>query len=377
MCGILGHFTVENNFSADRFARANNIVKYRGPDDFGYITLNNEYKINTWTDENMNDYNSQSRTIGGLGFRRLSIIDLSINGHQPMQVSDGLVWIIYNGEVYNYIELKNELIEKGYNFSTLTDTEVILYSYIEWGKDCLKKFNGMFSFAILDLREKIIFCARDRFGVKPFYYYFNNKNFIFASEIKQILELLPRKTDANYTVLFDFLSTGSYGNETEETYFNKVFRLIPGYYYLVDISNPNEINLKKIKWWDFNPDEIKVNYSEQVVFDNIRLLLEDSIKLRLRSDVTLGTCLSGGLDSSGLVCITDKLLSIYNHKHKVFVIGSNNPEYDETSYAKIIINKTNTDAYFKTPSSEDLQNDLNKFIWHHDEPLIKASMFGG
>jgi asparagine synthase (glutamine-hydrolysing) len=354
------------------------MVMYRGPDDYGYITLDEQFSVNEWRDENMRDYRARRKAIGGIGFRRLSIIDLTSAGHQPMCDEYRRYYIVHNGEVYNFLELRQELGAKGYEFRSKTDTEVVLKAYKEWGTDCLSRFNGMWSFCILDTKHRSLFCSRDRLGIKPFYYYFDGDRFIFASEVKQVISLLPSKVEMNEEILFDYLALGSYGNETSETFFTGISKLRPGEYLAVDLGQSDKIGVRSDVWWDLPSNGITGMHDEDA-YKSIRSLLGDSVRLRLRSDVPLGTCLSGGLDSSGIVCLVDRIIGerYKERKHKVFVIGSLDPEIDETHYAKTIINRTNVDAFFKFPNSIDLEKDLERFIWHHDEPLITASMFGG
>jgi asparagine synthase (glutamine-hydrolysing) len=378
MCGIIGCFSA-HGFNPDKLAHANNMVKYRGPDDFGYITIDESFRAREWKDEWLKDFASRSTVIGALGFRRLSIIDLSLKGHQPMHDGTGRFWIAYNGEVYNYLEIKRELESLGYSFASHTDTEVVLKAYMAWGSKCLKKFNGMWSFCILDIGRKQLFCVRDRLGIKPFYYYFDHKHFIFGSEAKQVLQLKPHGAALNSTVFFDYLALGSYGNETRETFFDDVWKLLPGQYLVVDLSQLDRINIRTNFWWDLPNNTSVTTTCARAVYDKIHSLLEDSIRLRLRSDVPVGTCLSGGLDSSGIVCLVDRIIGgkLKGSKHKVFVIGSVDPKIDETHYAKMVVKATSVEACVRYPDSVDLARDLERFIWHHDEPLLNASIFGG
>jgi len=237
MCGIIGYFSTVDRFNAERFAAANNMVKYRGPDDFGYLSVDRNFNIKEWRDENMRDFASNVQPFGALGFRRLSIIDLTPRGHQPMHEGNRKYWIVYNGEVYNYREIRSELVDIGYTFRSRTDTEVILKSYLEWGNDCLRRFNGMWAFCILDIPRKKLFCARDRFGIKPFYYYLDGSRFVFGSEVKQVLMLKPNDASMNHTVFFDYLALGAYGNETRETFFGDIYRILPGEYIDMDLSS--------------------------------------------------------------------------------------------------------------------------------------------
>lgn len=379
MCGIVGFLTAKNDFDPVRFAGANNMVRYRGPDDYGYITMNSGLMVREWKDENLKDLEEQEEVMGAIGFRRLSILDLSARGHQPMHEGDSRYWIVYNGEVYNYIEIRRELEQRGHSFTSATDTEVVLKSYIEWGADCLNRFNGMWAFCILDRNLGKLFCARDRLGIKPFYYFHDGGHFIFGSEVKQIISLMPSGTSVNTAVYFDFLALGSYGNESRETFFKGIHKMLPGEFLELDLSARDVFSLRRCSWWDLPVFSSNGGVDEHRVFDDIYDLLEDSIRIRLRSDVDLGTCLSGGLDSSGIVGIVDRITESEGRggNHKVFVIGSIDPRVDETHYARMVIDKSRVEPFFGSPVPFDIERELEDFIWHHDEPLLRASIFGG
>src|SRR3972149_8822917 len=219
MCGIAGIISFYSSVDPKMLMKMTDIVKYRGPDDYGYlgVDLNNGFyfpfkKIEEFSGSSIN---GNFQLI--LGHRRLSIIDLTEKGHQPMMYGNGSLWITYNGEIYNYVEIREEFKKKGYLFKSQSDTEVILASYLEWGKGCIEKFNGMWAFAILDVSNRELFCARDRLGVKPFYYHFNGEKFSFGSEIKQLLSLPWVKSDIHPGVLFDYISLNAYGSNSEQT----------------------------------------------------------------------------------------------------------------------------------------------------------------
>jgi len=375
MCGLTGYFSLKHNFEPTDFANANNLVKHRGPDDFGYVCIDRDFRYFEFFDENLSDYKiTNNFYIGGLGFRRLSIIDLSKNGHQPFVDEINRIIIVFNGEIYNYIELRTELEKSGHKFKSNTDTEVIIKGYIEWGAECVEKFNGMWAFCLLDLNKKEIFCSRDRLGIKPFYFFHNTEYFIFGSEIKQLLSLIPVQKNENGSVLLDYLY-GSYGNETENCYIKGILKLPAGHNATVTFNY--QINIYFKKYWDLPSDSdfIEDNYDEDYLKENLFELFQDSIKLRLRSDVPVGTCLSGGLDSSGIACSVKKILG--NSSHKLFFIQSPDDKYNEKKYVDLIAKETNFDVFLKKPEEIDFKDDFRKFIWHHDEPLIKASMFGG
>ena len=373
MCGITGFFSKTQNFSSLNFSKANNIIRHRGPDDYGYITIDNSLNVTEYFDENLENIKEKNKIIGAFGFRRLSIIDISKKGHQPMSDIKKNIWVIFNGEIYNYVELREELIDLGYEFKTRTDTEVILNSYKEWGNKCVLKFNGMWSFSILDIGNKQLFCSRDRLGIKPFYYSINDKRFIFSSEIKQILEYQNNKCALNEKLLFDFLAFGAYGNHSNETYFENILKLEAGCSLIYDI---NKNNITTYKYWDIENIKTIENNDENKVFKKIKSLLTDSIKIRLRSDVPIGTALSGGLDSSGIVCLVDKINKGKKNKNNVFTVTSNEENIKDPYYANIIKEKIETNSFETNFSEQHKIKDLYKFIYHQEEPLQSSSIFG-
>jgi asparagine synthase (glutamine-hydrolysing) len=227
------------------------IIKHRGPDDEGYLLVNtNSGKMSHCHGENTIDFiktrtshvfSSEPANLG-FGFRRLSIIDLSPSGHQPMSNADGSIWIIFNGEIYNYIELRQQLQSAGYHFKTQSDTEVILNAYCEWGESCLQKFNGMWAFAIWDNNHRRLFCARDRFGIKPFAYYYDGRSFIFGSEIKQVL-LNPVDRTLNVVMIYRSMKLNSFLCYGDETYFEKIKVLPHGHFIVIENGESKPANI--------------------------------------------------------------------------------------------------------------------------------------
>jgi asparagine synthase (glutamine-hydrolysing) len=282
MCGIAG-LILKNGAStgiADNISKMTHLIQHRGPDGEGIYCYRNL----------------------GLGHRRLAIIDVSPDGHQPMFYSNNQLVITYNGEIYNYIEIKQELENLGYTFFSQTDTEVILAAYAEWGQECVHRFNGMWAFAILDKLKNTVFCSRDRFGVKPFYYVNTPELFAFGSEIKQLLPFL-KSVSANQPLLIDFLLT-SISDHSDNTFFNDVAKL-PASHNLVYSLDKNNLEIKPFYQLSFNQRYADMSQAEAI--DTYMGLLESSIKLRLRADVPVGTCLSGGLDSSSVASIAAPL----------------------------------------------------------------------
>lgn len=342
MCGICGLI----NFSGQA-AEENKLhsmmrsMKHRGPDDEG-----------TYIDDNI-----------GFGFVRLSIIDLSANGHQPMIDASGQYIVVLNGEIYNYIELKQELISKGYHFKSNSDTEVLLYSYIEWGKECLDKLNGMFAFAILNKKEKTVFLVRDRYGVKPLYYYQDNNSFIFCSEIPPILNVYNQKNEPDYQVVYDFLVYNR-TDQSESTFFRNIYKLPHGNF--IEISG-NKIEIKK--WY-----ELREKLTQPAILPEQYLeMLSSSIKLRLRSDVPVGVCLSGGIDSS---TITSVLYQKFKLKeiHTFSAVYGKGEKGDETEYINEYRSTLNN-MFFTFPTGDSLFNDQNSLIKAHAEPFPTTGIY--
>lgn len=351
MCGITGLYSNKQLKDIDvvLIHKMNDIQKHRGPDDEG--VWHNDFCI--------------------LAHKRLSIIDLSKDGHQPFFSDDNRYILTFNGEIYNYIELRDELKQKGWDFKTKTDIEVLLKSYQEWGVKCLNKFNGMFAFAIYDTKENNLFFARDRVGVKPFYYTLVNDIFYFASEIKTLRIIPDQKLSINEQAIFDYFVF----NRTDiwdETFNNNIKRLPKGHWGLI-----NNKELKIYQWWnpeEYIKDPIEVKDLKQV-YRNIEELLVSSVKLRMRADVTVGSCLSGGLDSSILVGIIDKYFPSLISNYKTFTAAFPGFKKDETTYVDLVKNKYNFKNYRTYPTAETLNKDFRDFCYFQDEPVPTTSPY--
>lgn len=352
MCGIAGLFSKDVNGNAI----INNMIdtiKHRGPDNKSVISL-------------------ESNTIW-LGHTRLSIIDLNESSNQPMSYLNDRYWITFNGEIYNYIELKDELIKEGYSFRTNSDTEVILASYAHWGEDCLNHFNGMFAFIIVDTIKKAFFCARDRYAVKPLYYTKSSRILAFGSEIKEFTVLPEWNPTVNGQRAYDYLKFGL-TDHTNETLFNNVYQIRGGEYAKGSTINPIE-SLSVMRWYNPSIKQIKIS-REDAVF-RFKELFFDSVKLRLRSDVTVGSCLSGGLDSSSIVCVVNDLLGekqLKDSQRTVSALAKGTP-HDESKYIDIVLQERKINGYFVNPSPENLWKIQNKLIWQQDEPFGSTSIY--
>lgn len=338
MCGINGI-----TFRDEKIIKLmNNTLKHRGPDAL-------EYKL----------FPELS-----LGHARLSIIDLTTAGNQPM-TKFGYT-IVFNGEIYNYLELKEELITKGYKFTTKTDTEVILAAYDLWGKNCLNKFNGMWAFAIYNDKEKELFLSRDRFGVKPLYYSINNKNLAFSSEIKPLLKIgISRKP--NEKIIASYLQYGliDYNNET---FFENIYTLEPGHYAIWNSTN-KKLTIKQY----YEHKNNKIEISETKATNEIKEILEDSIKLRFRSDVEVGCCLSGGLDSSTIVGVSDKLF--HNSKLKTFSAVFPGSKINEEKYIDLVTKEKKVKNFKTKPKNTDLLKDIDDLVYCQEEPFGSTSIY--
>jgi asparagine synthase (glutamine-hydrolysing) len=388
MCGIAGIITTEPRKINVRQAllHMSEKLRHRGPDDEGFLA-GDENGVECFGGkdtpaeifESGLSFSPKQRLEQiakdlsfGFSHRRLSIIDLSPSGHQPMRTESGKTWIIFNGEIYNYIELKKQLEELGHRFTTRSDTEVLLVAYKEWGMNCLHKLNGMWSFVLYDEEKKKIFGARDRFGVKPFYYYHDKNVFCFASEQKALVNQAFVKTGINEQALHDFLVY----NEMEYApsgLFQNILELFPGNYFELElqtlalkITNYYQLNVNTA-FEKFDADTFKTHRNET------QALVENAVRLRMRSDVKVGSCLSGGIDSSAIVGIMQSLLK-KDEQPELFTAVFPGKDIDEAKWAKEVAgkggnwNQTN-------PTAEELMTDLDDLVYSQDLPLWSSSTY--
>ena len=328
MCGIVGYISKEKNKEKVIKKMADRII-HRGPDAEGY-----------YVDQNI-----------ALGHRRLSIIDLK-TGDQPIFNEDKSLVVIFNGEIYNYVELKKELIKKKHQFKTTSDTEVLLHGYEEYQEQLPKKLRGMFSFAIWDIKKQELFCARDHFGIKPYYYYWDNKTFMFASEIKSFLDNPLFKKEYNSKLLQPYLAFNF--TPTEETFFKNVYRLNPGHYL---IFKENKLTVKK--YFDLTFKEETKDYQKTV--DEIAKVMTDSVEKHMLSDVEVGSFLSSGVDSSYIVSLAKP--------DKTYTVGYDIEKYNEISYAEDLAQRLNINNTSKKITKEEYMKAVPDIMYHMDEPL--------
>ena len=355
MCGIAGQFCYGDGLPDKRLvASMSDRIAHRGPDG----------------------ERSYARGRIALAFRRLSIIDLSDEAFQPMANEDGSLRLVFNGEIYNYIELRRELSEKGHNFTTQSDSEVILHAYEEWGADCPARFNGMWAFALWDEKNQELFCSRDRFGIKPFYYTQADGSFFFASEIKALLvhPAIGRAPDER--MLRTYLAWGVL-DHSDHTMFEGIFQLLPAHSLVV-----TESGMKRPKrYWEVSVNPaIRGAKPDNAAAADLISLLRDAIRIHLRSDVAVGTCLSGGIDSSTLTAIINGLIrsdspESVGKRQKTFSVTFNDNRFDESRYIDEIVAVTGVDARTTSPSPDLLRNDLERLIYMQDEPFGSLSIY--
>ena len=346
MCGITGVWDFKNKISPQVLEKMTGVLNYRGPDDSGIFV-----------DEKNNV---------GLGHRRLSILDLSPAGHQPMVSDDQNLWVAFNGEIYNFKEIRDELEKKGHKFKSNSDTEVILKSYEEWGMESIKKYRGMFAFAIWDKRKGKLFLVRDRAGVKPLYYYSKNNLFLFSSELKSFHQHPKFEKEINFDALALFLQFGYI--LAPHTIFKNAYKLKPGHYLEIDKNG----DIKEIKYWDIIDYYLAepINKSEDEIEKELEQILIESFEYRMVSDVPVGVFLSGGIDSS---LVTAILQSNSKMPIKTFTIGFHEKGYNEAPHAKKIAEylKTDHNELYCTP--KDALEIIPKLPEIYDEPFGDSS----
>jgi asparagine synthase (glutamine-hydrolysing) len=362
MCGVCGEIDFNNGVKDGAIRRMCKTLTHRGPDDEGIIFVKGNQYLEM---KNPSEFlPEQGNFEVALGHRRLSIIDLSYTGHQPMCNEDERIWIVFNGEIYNFQELRQRLEGKGHRFKSKSDTEVILHGYEEWGVECLNHFRGMFAFAIWDSKLQRLFMARDRLGKKPLVYFSQNGRFAFASEIKALLQLPNIERKVNDIAIHHYL-TYQYV-PSPDTIFEGIKKLPPAHYLLYDRDG----SLKIERYWKLNFDEnLRTESDIKELEDRIRTELEESVKIRLISDVPLGAFLSGGVDSSLIVGIMAKLSG---KPVKTFSIGFEEKEFDELSYARIVSDHFGTEhhEFIVEPNAIEI---LPRLVWHYNEPFADSS----
>ncbi|ADG94213.1 asparagine synthase (glutamine-hydrolyzing) [Arcobacter nitrofigilis DSM 7299] len=399
MCGIVGALSL-NKISIDV-----NYVKpmadkiaHRGPDDAGYLCFHTGARHNkkisfyqNLTDENFKNIDDMLPTIESnssqrelhshdydlyMGHRRLSILDVSYAGHQPMSDLSKNIWIAYNGEIYNFKELRIELEKLGHRFKSHTDTEVIIYAYIEWGIDCIKRFNGMFAFSLYDNFQKKFYLCRDRYGIKPVYYHITeDKTFIYASEIKSILEYKDYKSEVDKEALLEYFTFQNIF--TNKTLHKDIQILEAGHYFEIDLLTKQT---EKTQYWDFNFSEPETIKDEREYIEELDRLFTQAVQRQLIADVQVGSYLSGGMDSGSITAIASNHFQKNNSFLKTFTVGFDlrsasgmELSFDERAKAEYMSYKFKTEHYEMVLKSGDMERCMKDFAYHLEEPRVGQS----
>jgi asparagine synthase (glutamine-hydrolysing) len=343
MCGIAGILEFGREARADAAALRGmcGIMVHRGPDDDGFYTDGP----------------------AGIGMRRLAIVDLK-TGHQPISNEDGSLWIVFNGEIYNHLALREQLIARGHDYRTHSDTETIIHLFEEYGPDCVQHLRGMFAFAIWDRNKKSLFIARDRLGIKPLYYHLTPERLLFGSEIKVLLAHGAIRAEFNRSTLPEYLAFGYLSDE--QTFYSGIRKLLPGH--TMEIGPDGQPQIRQ--YWDLDATSPHESREERYYVRSYRELLEGAVQSHLMSDVPLGMFLSGGLDSSAVAALMTK---IRREPIETFSVGYGEQSYSELPYAKIVADHIKSQHREVIVSEQDFFNALPHLIWHEDEPMVWPS----
>ena len=393
MCGIAGAISLNHHpLQAERLKPMVDVIAHRGPDDAGYLvyqTGSHHPLGQDFTDSQFQDFcplmpaidspSGQNRLHSEkwdlfFGHRRLSIIDLSPRGHQPMCDKSRRIWLIYNGEIYNFREIRQQLKGLGYRFSSASDTEVIIHAYHQWGTDCIHRFNGMFAFALYDSLNQKVWLARDRYGIKPLYYTLTNEGtFLFGSEIKSLLEYLPETPNVDLAALNEYFSFQNIFSD--RTLFSEIKLLPPGHCLELDLSHPalppNPIGPKisKTKYWDFDFGQ-ETNVPENELEDQLYNRLTQAVKRQCVSDVPVGSYLSGGMDSGTVTAITASVfgqISTFTIGFDLSGAATHELSFDERELAEYMANLFQTEHHERVLHSDDMEAAMANLIWHLED----------
>ena len=399
MCGIVGALSLNKpSVNVDYIKPMADKIAHRGPDDAGYLCFHTGARHNkkisfyqNLTDEkfkNIEDMlptiesNSAQRELHShdydlyMGHRRLSILDVSYAGHQPMSDLSKNIWIAYNGEIYNFKELRIELEELGHRFKSQTDTEVIIYAYIEWGIECIKRFNGMFAFSLYDNFNKKFYLCRDRYGIKPVYYHITeDKTFIYASEIKSILEYKDYKSEVDKEALLEYFTFQNIF--TNKTLHKDIQILEAGHYFEIDLLSKE---IEKKQYWDFDFNEPETIKDEREYIEELDRLFTQAVQRQLISDVPVGSYLSGGMDSGSITAIASNHFQKSNDFLKTFTVGFDlssasgmELSFDERAKSEYMSYMFKTEHYEMVLKSGDMERCMNNFAYHLEEPRVGQS----
>ena len=399
MCGIVGALSLNRpSINVDYIKPMADKIAHRGPDDAGYLCFHTGSRhrkdvsfYHNLTDsqyKNIDDMlpviesNSAQRELHNhdydlyMGHRRLSILDVSYAGHQPMSDLSKNIWIVYNGEVYNFKELRAELEKLGHRFKSNTDTEVIIYSYIEWGIDCVERFNGMFAFSLYDNYKKKFYLVRDRYGIKPLYYHTTSNNtLIYASEIKSILEYKDYRSEIDKEALFEYFTFQNIF--TNKTLHKDIQILEAGHYFKIDLLSKK---IEKTQYWDFDFSKPETIKDEREYVEELDRLFTQAVERQLVSDVPVGSYLSGGMDSGSITAIASNHFRKNDNYLKTFTVGFDlssasgiELSFDERAKAERMSYKFKTEHYEMVLKSGDMERCMRDFSYHIEEPRVGQS----
>ena len=400
MCGIVGALSLNRpSINVDYAKPMADKISHRGPDDAGYLCFHTGARglkkqvsfYQNLTDERYKNIDDMLPTIESnsaqrelhrhdydlyMGHRRLSILDVSYAGHQPMSDLSKNIWIAYNGEVYNFKELRVELEKCGHRFKSDTDTEVIVYAYIEWGIDCIKRFNGMFAFSLYDNFNKKFYLCRDRYGIKPVYYHItDDKTFIYASEIKSILEYKDYESEVDKEALLEYFTFQNIF--TNKTLHKDIQILEAGHFFEIDLLSKD---ISKTQYWDFDFSEPETVKDEREYIEELDRLFTQAVKRQLVSDVPVGSYLSGGMDSGSITAIASNHFQQTGDYLKTFTVGFDlssasgmELSFDERAKAEYMSYKFKTEHYEMVLKSGDMERCMHDFAYHLEEPRVGQS----
>lgn len=372
MCGIAALISPEPIPQSVNILAMCDVLRHRGPDGEGYVLFGDREPHIMDRSQSVQPDFAMSRV--ALGHRRLAIIDLTEAGAQPMLDASGRYWVTYNGEIYNFSELRSELELGGYTFRSNCDTEVLLAAYARWGKDCLPRLNGMFAFVIYDNETQAVFAARDRFGVKPLYWWrAPDGTLALASEIKAFTTLPGWRARLDGQSAYDYLVWGL-TDHNGRTMFQDVRPIPPGAF--IEIKQPNIASQPVPVAWYTLPTGTATAVNDDTVRERWRALFTDAVRLRLQADAPVGTALSGGLDSSSIVCVTHLLRnSEHPGSRAAFSARAHDPAFDEGEFMEAVVQKTDVAQACVWPEAQNLLDHLSDITWHMDEPFGSASIF--
>jgi asparagine synthase (glutamine-hydrolysing) len=343
MCGIAGilEFGRDGRANAAALREMCQVIEHRGPDDDGFYTDNEV----------------------GIGMRRLSIVDVA-GGHQPISNEDGGLWIVFNGEIYNHLELREQLIARGHRYTTHSDTESVIHLFEEYGADCVRHLRGMFAFAIWNRNTRTLFIARDRLGIKPLYYHLTPERLLFGSEIKAVFAHGNLRREFNRTALPEFLAFGYLSGE--ESFYNGIRKLLPGHTMTVGPNGKPKIQ----QYWDLDTSRTHESRDEDYYVKAYRELLEGAVQSHLMSDVPLGVFLSGGVDSSAVAAL---MTNLRREPVETFSVGYTEQTYSELPFARTVSEHIRSKHHEVLVSEQDFFGALPHLVWHEDEPIVWPS----